>query len=254
MAMIEPAPFDRDALLEELNAEAKGVVIPRNFVPFAGGTQNVDLPPEPDENEQPELHRFWTDMFSQPLVFESGDFEYETEVNNQSYGPAAQQPRQQSSLNWSGASITPRDGRMFTEVFATFVVPQVIVPTGADATKEYKSSCWVGLDGQRAYADSTLPQLGTEQVINKGGLPTGPQYSVWIQWWPLPVITIPSLTVSFGQRVYCWVPALSFTRVRCMIKIAAGPGPLHRFYLNSPTINYDRPPLMLGHQAQITGG
>ena len=34
-------------------------------------------------------------------------------------------------------------------------------------TDEYKSSCWVGLDGQRAYADSTLPQIGTEQSINK---------------------------------------------------------------------------------------
>jgi len=141
---------------------------------------------------------------------------------------------------------------MFTDVFATWIVPKVKVPDGADASLEYKSSCWVGLDGQRSYADSTLPQLGSEQVINKGGVVGPAKASLWIQWWPQPVFTIPTLTVDFEDRVYCWLTAMSYTCVRCIFKVGSILGPAQVCYMTAPVIDYEPPPIV-GYHPKISG-
>ena len=74
--------------------------------------------------------------------------------------------RRESSLNWSGAYVTPRNGRQFTEVHGRWEVPAVAVPSGTSGSPEFRSSIWIGLDGQRRYFDSSLPQIGTAQVLN----------------------------------------------------------------------------------------
>jgi hypothetical protein len=65
-------------------------------------------------------------------------------------------------------------------------------------------------------------------------------------------MTIRSLPVTFGDRVYCWLTAINRTRVRCIIRVASGPGPLQRFYLNAPPIRYSPPPIPV-HPAKISG-
>ena len=245
------------ALLQRINATAHGQVIPRDFKPIveeAARLQFFDLPAMPRQDDEPDLFRFWNALFSDPLEFVHGDLSYAAPptANFQTVGAVAQRTRQLSSLNWSGASITPRDGGMFTDVFATWTVPEVQVPPAGDEHIQYKSSCWVGLDGQRSYPDSTLPQIGTEHGINKPTLPEGDHYSVWIQWWPIPELTIAGLPVTHGERVFCWLTAISYTRVRCIIKIANDIGRTQRFYLDAPRINYT-PPLLECIQARISG-
>jgi hypothetical protein len=255
MAMITLAQIPRNDLLQQVNETARRIHIEPNFDPIHATDQELkdrSLPLRPDPVAEPELYQFWTAMFSPPLTFQNGDLEFEADSNFATLGAVPMLPRQQSSRNWSGASITARDGRMLTDVLATWVVPWVTVPAGADPALEYKSSCWVGLDGQRSYADSTLPQLGTEQVINKGGLPSAPKASLWIQWWPQPVFTIPTLSVSAGDRVFCWLMAISYTSVVCIFKVANDPGPAQAWLMLAPTINFDPPPIA-GYQAKISG-
>jgi hypothetical protein len=87
---------------------------------------------------------------------------------------------------------------------------------------EYRCSTWIGLDGQRRYFDSTLPQIGTGQFLNP---PLGvPAYSAWWQWWmrdnpatymPAPIISVP---VAPGQRMMASLKVLNEIRVRFEIK------------------------------------
>ena len=92
----------------------------------------------------------------------------------------ASQPAQKSA-NWSGGYVTPRDGRSFVSVMGRWRVPTVSVPPGG-SEPEYRSSTWIGLDGQRFYLDSSLPQIGTKQQCWPGS-PRRQRYRAWFQWW-----------------------------------------------------------------------
>ncbi len=66
----------------------------------------------------------------------------------------------------------------------------------------YVCSNWIGLDGQRRYLDSSLPQMGTATTLNLNGPPIA---EAWTQWWarsntstvPLPM----GLPVNPGDEV-----------------------------------------------------
>ena len=265
--MIEPNIPNRDDLLTEINRFNEARTIPADFKPLALDGQARrdaltlhDLPSEPDAADD-DVHQFWTELFSEPLEFDDGDLSYSTPPasNYQTIGSALGATRQQSSLNWSGASITPRNGLMFTDVMAKWAVPVVTVPVGGASDIEYKSSCWVGLDGQRSYADSTLPQLGSEQGINKNGMITPPAASVWFQWWPMDETTITTMPVAFEDTVFAWVTAVSPTMVRCIIKVRHTPPPpgvatgkTRRFFAFAPPISYTIPP-KVAHSPRISG-
>jgi hypothetical protein len=87
----------------------------------------------------------------------------------------------QKSVNWSGGYVAPRDGRSFVAVMGTWTVPAVSAPPGGTAA-EYRSSTWIGLDGQKFYLDSSLPQTGTLQRWVTGPVAKA-EYSAWFQWW-----------------------------------------------------------------------
>jgi hypothetical protein len=87
----------------------------------------------------------------------------------------------QKSVNWSGGYLSPRDGHSFVSVMADWVVPTVSVPPGRTEL-EFHSSTWIGLDGQKFYLDSSLPQIGTKQRCGPG-LAGKPPYYAWFQWW-----------------------------------------------------------------------
>jgi hypothetical protein len=127
------------------------------------------------------------------------------------------------SLNWSGAYITPRNGQQFTEVHATWEIPSVAAPAGMPASDEYRSSIWIGLDGQRRYFESSLPQLGTAQIVNAPDPDTAPLFHTWCQWWlrDNPQTYVPailSVEVAPGQRVMASMRVLNETRVHGIIE------------------------------------
>jgi len=165
---------------------------PADFDPFSASPQQLQefgFPPRPDPVRLPLLHMFWRRMFDPPTYFEKFDLLSEdltlvanllTDRLRASLGGPT---RRQGSLNWSGAYVTPRDGTIFNSVHGAWQVPTPQRPGPASAGSTFfSSSTWVGLDGQRRYYQSSLPQIGTGQDLDVAAVPPD-QYRAWWQWW-----------------------------------------------------------------------
>jgi hypothetical protein len=264
--MIEILPGSEPQYLLDVNTLTAALPIPASFDPLALPPSvrptllaALDLPAEPDPATQPALHAFWTELFSPPLTFVSGHLisPQPSTLPKVVFSRAPVRTRQQSSSNWSGASLVARDGRMFTDVMAKWRVPNIAVPASASATDEHKCSCWVGLDGQRFYPNATLPQIGTEQVINEGNVSAPAACNAWFQWWPMGVMLIPQniLPLAFGDLVYGWLTATSYRCVRAVIKVvnpALTTGYLMRIRAHVPPTAFTFPP-NVAYDAKIAG-
>lgn len=141
----------------------------------------------------------------------------------------------QKSLNWSGGYVTPRDGRSLVSVMANWTVPVVSAPTDGNAS-EFQSSTWIGLDGQKFYSDSSLPQIGTKQRWSARPIPK-PEYSAWFQWWArglhLPVLDL-ALPVKAGDEISAILTVLDQKTVRCNLKNVSQDIILQAFDVRSP--------------------
>ncbi|HEY5797578.1 MAG TPA: G1 family glutamic endopeptidase [Bosea sp. (in: a-proteobacteria)] len=125
----------------------------------------------------------------------------------------------QKSVNWSGGYLTPRDGHSFVSVMADWTVPTVSAPPGGTGP-EYRSSTWIGLDGQRAYLDSSLPQIGTSQRCTSGAAATA-QYGAWFQWWARGQVTEEeplALPVDPGDVISAIITVFDETSVVCNLR------------------------------------
>ena len=179
------------------------------FDPARASPQELDahgLPPKPDQATQPDLFDFWERMVKPPLRPVAVEFEpYSPSDNFLRAGAAPARTRSQSSRNWSGVSVTPRNGRMFTEVTGSWQVPAVSAPL---RMVSIAGSTWIGLDGQRRYLDATLPQVGTAQRVSRiAGVAQPPVISFWAQWYPgIPdEQTIPGLQFATHDLAGAWV-------------------------------------------------
>ena len=202
------------------------------------------LPRRPNPDTHPVRFAFWNKMFTPPksrervsFVNAKDGFDYE-KLPKRTMPPIPGEPaggHQESSLNWSGAYVTPRDGRMFTEVHAAWRVPGVRRPAdqgSADGPRalvessqssEYRSSTWIGLDGQRRYFNASLPQIGTSQFVGVSGIGsvTKTPPGVWWQWWlkdaanPLPILL--PLPVRVGDLIMASIFIENPTQVKFLI-------------------------------------
>lgn len=186
------------------------------------------LPPRPDEHTQKHRYAFWMKMFTPPasgsLRFIKSSFAYEPLP----LPPIVSPPRRvgdgghESSRNWSGAYVTPRNGRVFTEVHGAWTVPTVAPPPDVPGEVEYRLSHWIGLDGQRRYRNTYMPQAGTAQRVSvkKDEVILRPP-TAWWQWWmldgwnPLP-LTLP-LPVAVGDEIMCSIFVLPGNRVKYLL-------------------------------------
>ena len=201
---------------------------PEGFNPLTARPEDLaryGIPPKPDPDQHPVLTRFWTKMYSLPLVF----------VAPPSLEVSLPPIPREASLNWSGAYITPRNGQQFTEVHATWEIPLVAAPAGMSGSAEYRSSIWIGLDGQRRYFESSLPQLGTAQFVNA----PAPPFHTWCQWWlrDNPQTYDPQLLsvgVAPGQRVMASLRVVNETQVHGIIENRTT-GAILPFIMDAPT-------------------
>jgi hypothetical protein len=185
-SILDIGGLDIATLGKIIGASVKSAVPPFGFDPLAASQAELSalwFPTRPDPAVQPASYAFWQEIFAPPLEFEAFDFRFLALFTTQSRGFFGQLPRRQTSLNWSGAYITPRDGTVFSSIRAKWQVPTPTVPTGGSAGDKYRSSTWIGFDGQRRYYRSTLPQIGTAQDIDPvTGVPTD-SFVAWWQWW-----------------------------------------------------------------------
>ncbi|HSU04554.1 MAG TPA: G1 family glutamic endopeptidase [Acetobacteraceae bacterium] len=148
--------------------------------------------------------------------------------------------RWETSRNWSGASILPRNGNTFTEVAGGWTVPQV----PADAQPFQSSSIWVGLDGQRRYFNSSLPQIGTTQEFNV--TTNGIEYYAMYQWWARGQVhakphKIRDITLTAGDSVFCNVQVVDKTHAIVSIVKFGTPNQFWSKILRAPKIAGSRP-------------
>ncbi|MGY3586971.1 G1 family glutamic endopeptidase [Bradyrhizobium sp. USDA 4350] len=160
------------------------------------------IPPRPDSSAGQQLHDFWIKLVSPPFqrrdpVFNIVDIPFQTQPPN----------NLESSLNWSGAVVSPPWPKRITLAVAGWIAPEVCHPsTPALFTQEDapKTLVWVGLDGHNGRLPKiSLPQIGTYHT------PDGPrenQHWAWWSWWhhsskPQTVSRISNFEFHPGQEI-----------------------------------------------------
>ena len=122
MAELIPDLTDPQDQLNAMNAIDQPFTAPREgFNPLTDSESDIEavgFPPRPDEQSQGELRELWERYFTRPLQFERAQFLRPAYArppasNSGSQGVPFGRTHHESSLNWSGAYITPRDGTVF---------------------------------------------------------------------------------------------------------------------------------------------
>jgi hypothetical protein len=156
------------------------------------------------------------------------------------------------SPNWSGAYVDATSARMFTRIVGRWTVPAVTAGPSQNPNREYRSSVWIGLDGQGSYRDSSLPQVGTSDRIAPGGAVA--QHQAWFEWWQplarrsaahaLPIyIDLSVLPIQEGDSILCWMdvlpdlPHFAHNAVRVLIKNETRNVFILPFYVYCPKTN-----------------
>ena len=172
----------------------------------------LPLPPVPDPGRFPALHAAWQRAFHVPPTYWQPDEFLQHLVDP---GDAAADSgsdgtvvttRYETSGNWCGAYVKPHHGEMLGALFGEWTVPVLDLPE-PDGSANYGCATWIGLDGQRLYYDSALPQVGVSQTRDAGD-GADLRVSAFFQWWSAydksaNLIFIPSgvLAVQPGDRV-----------------------------------------------------
>jgi hypothetical protein len=233
-----PVRYGEDALLRRTFVLPQP---PRDFDPVAAPDEELasfGIIPRPDREKQPKLYADWLSLFGpskggNPPEFVAADLQEVLAPWQFNTRPSAVSAsgtgvsRTQGSGNWSGAYIVPTDNTMVVLVGGEWTLPTLALPPPprqvANAN-QYVCSTWVGLDGQRRYLNSSLPQIGVSQTLL---LPpnTPPQISAqaFFQWWDRQqtchtFIKILNLAVKPGDVVRGAVWAFSPTRVHAYLR------------------------------------
>jgi hypothetical protein len=139
------------------------------------------LPPRPDKDSEPSLHDLWLRTFGHEFRFVKFSAEPHrlTHLDVRPAPSAAFVSRYEGSLNWSGAYVQPSNARTFVQVWGQWEAPALRLPRDAIPDGDYRCSIWIGLDGRRLYRNSSLPQIGTMQVLRTPHT----DCCAWVQWW-----------------------------------------------------------------------
>jgi hypothetical protein len=222
MKATSPVPYDWRARFQGFPVPARRVLDVRAATDAE--LREFGIAPKPDRFLQPLQYKLWTAAFGRRLRFvefvvpEELTADYRPFLMSEPIGASA--TRFISSRNWSGASIDANSGKSFVQVWGQWIVPTPQPPAGASLptagnTIDYQCAAWIGLDGQRLYRNSSLPQIGTVQTVNVASDGTQAfKTEAWTQWWnrgdinsrPLPIEGFP---VGHGDVISCVVTVLT---------------------------------------------
>jgi hypothetical protein len=208
----------------------------------------------PDPDADPQGHAFWTRLYSQPLQFQMTKFAMQAEAQpRHRVNQVPLRGHDERSLNWSGGYITSRQSEMFTEVRGSWQSPMV-APPEAGARGDFRSSTWIGLDGQRRYLHSSLPQIGTAQFVNVTAAGSTFTTKAWWQWWLrdqyIPPVDL-SLVINPQDLVSCAIVLVDRVTARFYIKNESTGVMLTPFERPSPSKTMPSGPSPI--RVQVTG-
>jgi Peptidase A4 family len=156
--------------------------VPAGFNPLDAPPGDLDrygIPQKPDPLAEPRLFAFWKKLVSPPFhprppSFKDSDSPFRT----------APPSTLESSLNWSGAVVSPSRPKRFVLVVAGWTVPEVSRPSASALFTDSdhpKALIWVGLDGHNGRLPKiSLPQIGT---FHRPDGPADRQRFAWFYWW-----------------------------------------------------------------------
>jgi hypothetical protein len=225
---------------------------PKGFDPARATPEELDqydLPRKPSET-QPALLRAWLRLFEMPLDWVDPDvkpIEVDLVLPPQSQQLLILPTRFETSKNWCGASIVPNGGDQFVNIFGEWNVPTPSLPPADEQgppgqKNEYQSATWIGLDGDRRYLNSSLPQVGAAQNFavdpGKAGVP---EFYAWFQWWArcqvkLTFETIRGVHIKGGLRVMGLISVINPFEVRVVFRNFAPLNQITRFRRHSPKV------------------
>jgi hypothetical protein len=137
------------------------------------------IPQRPDALAETLLFAFWKKLVSPPF--------HPIAPGDDLVGPPFQtQPPTtlESSLNWSGAVVSPPQPKRFVFAAAGWIAPEVARPSAPALfthSDDPKSLIWVGLDGHNGRLPKmSLPQIGT---AHRPGGPPEERHFAWLYWW-----------------------------------------------------------------------
>lgn len=187
------------------------------------------LPPRPDADLQPLARQAWDHAFGKEMrlkpfmmshdLLKAVDYRL---LPRHLETLSAAQTRFENSSNWSGAYVAANHSQHLLQIWGLWTIPDGLRPPpppfSGDPGKDYKVATWVGLDGQRRYFDSSLPQVGTTSILQ----PDGTRWAqAWVQWWArdeLSLKLIPmTLKVQPGQPVLCVLTVQGPQEVVCVV-------------------------------------
>jgi len=230
-----PKPANHHKTLQEVRSRIRFRPAPKGFDPLKATMADLvqfGVPPQPNRAAAPERHAFWSKFFSGPLNFVQPEFDLFDDPEPHHIAPQHQRSpggsRREKSLNWSGVYIRPSAARMFTEIHGEWVVPKPSPPKSVGMQKaipgKYRSVSFIGLDGQRRYRNSSLPQIGTASHIHidaAGNVKKESTYAWW-QWWVRDhsqrEARITSVPIRPFDVVLCSLVVISPTTVRFFLK------------------------------------
>src|SRR4051812_16944374 len=130
--------LDLEILTKVFGHSVKSKLPPKGFNPLVERQQDLAVlgfPRRPNQALQPAEYAVWQKMFDPPFYFDAFEFSILPLIMIQARELGRQLPRRQTSLNWSGAYITPRDGTIFSSIWGSFQVPTPKQPIGGTANK-----------------------------------------------------------------------------------------------------------------------
>ena len=180
------------------------------------------LPPRPDRSTAPVAYRNWYRAMSPPLVFPPrpevlADMFAVLPTSVRGARFANFRSIAESSRNWSGGYVRPKDRSPVALVQGKWHVPSTSAPS---AGAEYAVSSWVGLDGNDP-ASISMPQVGVQAAHVEN--PSEEWLLAWWQWWVKPApdalqIAILTLPITTGDEIYAQVQAVGPTEASFFIK------------------------------------
>jgi hypothetical protein len=140
------------------------------------------IPQKPDADAEPRLFEFWKRLVSDPFSTRQPTFR---SVYSDG-GAASRGGTLESSLNWSGALVSPPWPKRMVLAAAGWIAPNVRLPSAPALfthSNVAKSLVWVGLDGHNGRLPKiSLPQIGTAHWPGASG-GGAPQHFAWWDWW-----------------------------------------------------------------------
>jgi hypothetical protein len=249
----EANPLVPEPLIKDIEARFHGFQAPGTTIDPTMSTpdelRRFGLPPKPHSSAAPLLQKVWGQVFGralrpqafmvEPNLIRATRFRlFEKAVATASFAGM----NCEASSNWSGAYISANQDKRFLQVWGTWTVPANLqLPPPAfqgPANIPYFCANWIGLDGQRRYLDSSLPQMGTVSILQPDGTTTAES---WAQWWardsantaPVPL----GLAVVPGDIVACVLTAWSPTSVRgVMVNLSASPPTAVPVVMDAPLV------------------